>query len=431
MTLSRRRRPFDETLLDGRSVYEAVRRLTRGDANAGSGRLGGPSISGDESIVSVADLPMAPLTRDAPILPPEPVPLNFPRPDVPVDESSPPPPSALPPLPRDLLPSTNLTASDYYSQNHAVRPKIDPDVRDPMSDYERNLIAYQPQKESKKKIALRTALGFLFGGIPGAVGTLGGELLDRRGHDRNWQQNELARVGKVQDQIGDRRRSGLQEGLIRSQIGENEAQAERARREPLQREPGYTLGEGQVRYDAKGNVISTGPAKQAAERQGLVRTRKNADGTESTLISRDNGRTWEAVDDLTSAAPPEKADTSGFTNDQLTKAIAEAQSERDLIDERLKTTPKTIPTNTLGVEAPNPEYHQLEERSRKLHSDILDWKTKMKAPTLTRGGASKPARDGRFHYTPAQIRAKAEASGVSYDALLNTLKGNKQVVIDQ
>lgn len=42
-----------------------------------------------------------------------------------------------------------------------------------------------------------------------------------------------------------------------------------------------------------------------------------------------------------------------------------------------------------------------------------------------------PARDGKHHYTTAEIRTQAEASGVSYEQLYRVLKGNKKVVIGQ
>jgi hypothetical protein len=42
-----------------------------------------------------------------------------------------------------------------------------------------------------------------------------------------------------------------------------------------------------------------------------------------------------------------------------------------------------------------------------------------------------PASDGKHHYTPAEIRAQAETSGVTYESLYQKLKGNKRVVIDQ
>lgn len=42
-----------------------------------------------------------------------------------------------------------------------------------------------------------------------------------------------------------------------------------------------------------------------------------------------------------------------------------------------------------------------------------------------------PAKDGKHHYTTAEIHAQAEAAGVSYESLYGKLKGNKRVVIDE
>ena len=41
------------------------------------------------------------------------------------------------------------------------------------------------------------------------------------------------------------------------------------------------------------------------------------------------------------------------------------------------------------------------------------------------------ARDGKHHYTTAEIRAQAESAGVTYESLLQKLKSNQNVVIDQ
>lgn len=43
----------------------------------------------------------------------------------------------------------------------------------------------------------------------------------------------------------------------------------------------------------------------------------------------------------------------------------------------------------------------------------------------------RPARDGKHHYTKADIRAQAESSGVSYEDLYGKLKSDKRVVIDE
>lgn len=50
----------------------------------------------------------------------------------------------------------------------------------------------------------------------------------------------------------------------------------------------------------------------------------------------------------------------------------------------------------------------------------------------TRGAIGRPpAGDGKYHYSVAEIRAQAEAAGVSYQSLYNKLKANNKVAIDQ
>src|SRR6266403_4985841 len=88
----------------------------------------------------------------------------------------------------------NLSATDYYQSNRGIRPKMDTTIRDPqarLSDYESNLINYEPQKEGVGKIIGRAALGFLARGIPGAIYTAGTDLMDRKALDRNWQQGQI------------------------------------------------------------------------------------------------------------------------------------------------------------------------------------------------------------------------------------------------
>lgn len=180
----------------------------------------------------------------------------------------------------DLPSVPDLTPTDYYQMNPRVRPKIDPTIRDPqtrMEDYESNVLNYQPQKEGVGHLLARTGLGFLAGGIPGAIYTAGEGLINRRGQSKDWQQRELANTEGTIQRLGNRRKEGLQENLIR-------AQTDKAEREPdynlspgearmrgnqvivsrpakAPPETGFTLGEGQARFNPQGGVIASRPAK--------------------------------------------------------------------------------------------------------------------------------------------------------------------------
>lgn len=87
----------------------------------------------------------------------------------------------------------------------------------------------EPQKESWKKIAGRGALGFLFGGIPGAASTVAGDLLDRKGTDReainrdvaltqNRIGQELLTRGKQSDLKNDAARRDLERAQINDRL---------------------------------------------------------------------------------------------------------------------------------------------------------------------------------------------------------------------
>lgn len=98
----------------------------------------------------------------------------------------------------------------------------------------RALEAYQPQKESKKSLALRAGLSILRGGLVGEGGvadTLLGPAgaFDRRGKDRAWQQGQIAQADESLGRMRTDRRAGLQDRLLESQV-------EKARTAPLEQE---------------------------------------------------------------------------------------------------------------------------------------------------------------------------------------------------
>lgn len=241
--------------------------------------------------------------------------------------------------------------------------------------------------------------------------------------------NAMKRAGEIQ-QVNQEITQGLQQRKL-------QAEADRAERDPIhppqyltrEDEQGNTIRqqvnpqtqqpEDMIGPDGQPVIVKRPPPQKVVQpRAPILRTRKNRDGTETTLKSTDNGETWQEINDLTSTSP-EKADNSEFTNETLNAAIKEAQDERNLIDERLKTTPKTVPTDTQGVMAPNPEYHQLEERSRKLHSDILDWKTKMKAPTLAPKSSGLTIEGAIEHFKKTKKRAPTEQEIANMKAALS------------
>lgn len=223
----------------------------------------------------------------------------------------------------------------------------------------RALETYQPQKESKKSLALRTILGFVGGGLAGRGGVaetlLGaGGILDRRGKDRAWQHGELGRVDEQYGRMRADRRAGLQDRLLESQVAENEAQAQRALREPPVKPPPLArrippvkqvdeagneyladAETGEPLLDAKGNYRYTGRAKPAppvkpdpAPIKRSAFEQEEADLTEQkTKLQADAQRYTQEAEVYNSwLTDPSK------TLDQRDEAVREAQRRRAEVD---------------------------------------------------------------------------------------------------
>lgn len=261
-------------------------------------------------------------------------------------------------------------------------------------DYNQGLQAYEPrQGRSLGRTLKEAALGFIEHGLPGAIGSAATELLDPNLRERQWRNRELDRSDARIDRSTQQRHAGLQENLIRSQIAENQAQANRV---PASAGDWFQLdtdGDGipdteeyrPKTIGSRRNVYKT----PRAERQPILKERVNADGTKSTLKSDDNGSTWTEVPDLLSQPSP-KEDTSGFTNGQIQTSINEAQTERDGILKTLNDNhiAPTMPGDFIGQTKENPIYKDYMDRYRQLDDKIRGWRNAMKpgrqsAPTKT------------------------------------------------
>lgn len=394
--LARRKRDW-ETLPDGRSVYGAVRDLSRPLETS-----------------SFQEPKPAPVRR---VALPEPAPAG----ELPAFDSEP---------QRDFT-LRGRTLADMpppptmIQRNNKGRPVAIIGGDDPI---QKNLELIRAQEGYKAPRSTKDQiLALLQGGVSGAIDYATNQKTRNRwavGEDIANEEGQIARELGLRKSQNDLNRAGLQDDLLRSQIGENEAQAQRALREPLTREPGFTLGQGQVRYGPDGKVIATRPGKPTVEKPP---ERQVIDGK---LLERQSDGLWKPV--YESSAKP---DTSGFTNDQIQQNIRDAEGEKAKIEQRLAEIPITINgVDEYGQPAikPNPEYVEHKNRRDKLIDDIRKFRADLKAPT-SRGQnrVVKPARDGKYHYTQAQIRTAAESSGKSYDEVLRQLKARPNVVIDQ
>lgn len=228
---------------------------------------------------------------------------------------------------------------------------------------------YEPQKESVKKLLLRTALNTLRGGLIGEGGAadtlLGpGGVLDRHGIDRVWQQQQLGQTDERLGQLRTDRRAGLQDRLLESQVLENEAQAARALREPTVPpiKPASIFTGAEDVEDEAGNVIVVGP-----------------DG--KPIINPSTGQPYVR---RRLKPPPVKPDTAPTQRADLVDNIAAAEREKA----SLGPPPQTMidDVNQWGEvtgKKVNPAYTHWAARFQKLDDDIRNWKVSLgKVPEL-------------------------------------------------
>jgi len=290
----------------------------------------------------------------------------------------------------------------------------------------RALSEYEPKKESKKHLVLRTLLNFVGGGIPGAAQTLigPGGVMDRRALDRNWQQNELAKENESIQGLRLDRRAGMQDRLLESQVLENQAQAQRALREPaapsLVDYGGYQIPQTEAARLAQARALAEG--KPVAKRRYTIGNQ---------IVEEQPDGSLKPV--FTGADKPQE--DVEFANRSVQQNISDAEGEKAKIEKRMSEIPITIQgVNAYGepTTQPNPEYVEHKNRRDSLIDQIRKWRADIKAPKLTRSTPQvvKPARDGKFHYTPEQIRASLQP-GQSYEEIYAKLKANPKVVIQE
>jgi hypothetical protein len=188
---------------------------------------------------------------------------------------------------------------------------------------------FQPEKESKKHLALRTLLNFVANGIPGAAGTLlgPGGVMDRRGVDRAWQQDELAKATTNLGGYRDERRQGLQDRLLGAQVGKLE--------NPPPPEPDDVRMDNRIvrrMPDGSYKEIYTAPDKPQNQRPPLIQKRTNPDGTISTLLSYDQGKTWGESPELTSRPAP-KPPTGQETPRQTRARVGQFRAAKKQFDD--------------------------------------------------------------------------------------------------
>lgn len=452
--LSRRRQPF-ETLPDGSSVYEAIRRLSRGN------QIDQPETKPDMPILSRGPISTTTPDPNASTITPRPMVEPVSRFPAPTDVSP-------EPLDRNVQPATpslNTIGPPpvmmLTRDGHAVSATGGKDNLDSLQTLARTQEGEIPKRESKKMIALRTGLGFVFGGIPGAASTAVGDISDRRALDRGKINRNLA---NTEGQIGRELAVRHSQNTILNDQSKRElenAQAIRALREPLTREPGFTLGEGQIRYAADGKPIATGPAKTRSAKPPV----KQADEQGNVYLA--DAETGEPLRDAqggirySTRTKPPKPDESpkDYATRQRNFVAAQSKYKGLIEEEKAAATAKDQAYAAYSqAKARYPQNADIQpdviaakaeaDRAQAHYATFWGKKDAAKAEMLQHGdgvGADgepiapkavspqrpvKPARDGKYHYTPDQIRG-ALKPGQTYENVLKQLSARPNVIIDQ
>lgn len=223
MQLQRRRVAFDENLPDGSTVDEALRSL-----NQSPDRMSGVASSPTRAVA----LPDASASLAAPV-------------DADPYENAHNP--AIPSLSSLKAPPTMI------QKNNKGRPVAIVGGDDPISNNMELIRAqegYKAPRSTKDQI-----LSFLEGGVPGGIAY----ATDQDTRNRWAVGGDIAREqGQIQRRVAlDKSQNDLLNDQARRQL--EGAQAIKALQEP--REPGFTLGEGQTRYDPQGNAVQSRPPK--------------------------------------------------------------------------------------------------------------------------------------------------------------------------
>lgn len=411
-------------------------------------RLGGPSIGRGEDIVPISELPIersedrwlrtppvAPTALDA-VGEPPPVPLLTRR-----TADSPAAPLIDPNLLESLArqPDTGQVAvgdAPPMVLRRNGRPTQQfigggtPEER--LLTRRQALESYQPQKESKKHLLLRTALGFIGGGLAGPGGVaqtlLGpGGVLDRRGVDRAWQQEELARADEQYGRLRTDRRAGLQDRLLEAQVKKAEAPTV----PPLRNVQlgSAVLNDGrtvQMERTETGWKVSTG-----SDGQPIVTKPAPANKPKVTVevpgfgpieVTPEAALGYYGTSENRNFQREQKAGEASFTNTQVDAGIQSTQQQLSKVGEALANTAEWVPrVNAYGetVQEPNPRYTDLKNEQQALQKELRDWQAKRVAPpTLTRSSTYT----GRT-MTKTNLARYAKDNGLTEEAARREVEG--------
>lgn len=328
---------------------------------------------------------------------------------------------------------------------------------DPLTRDQDLLRAQQDYKApfSKKDFALQTLFGFLRGGLPGA----GLSAIDYGANQDTRNQmavgSDMARTqGRINDELLTRnqnndllndqstrqyRNAQTVELLSRASRPERPANVQTGKAiQPdgtaIQMERNPTTGQWEVSLQDGQPIVVAPPPKTSPK------VKVNVPGVGELEVSPDSALGYYGAQGNRADTLTRDNEKAGQQNASIEQNIASAREEQSKVEQALRDTAPTITkpgiTYSDGSSDPptvtrNPVYADLESRRDKLIDDQRRWGAEKKPVVSTpRGAGFKPARDGKFHYTPEQIRQSLKP-GQTYEDVLRQLKARPNVMIDE
>jgi hypothetical protein len=328
----------------------------------------------------------------------------------------------------------------------------------------RELQTYEPQKSHGLRRLAPLPEGLARGAKYGPWGTLGGgavaalmALLNPKYADEKWKEKQLAQTGETIQGLEGEQTQGIENQIRQAQLNEIQNPLKKPRptsyRVLTQDEGNLKKGTKVGReFDEKtGQWVDTGtvldlPEEERADNKISGVTRIVAEGeyegipagTEIRLMPDGSDVVREGKPLIAKVAPTEKQPKDSA--DYATRAnwYYKKQGEADATAKSLKKQADLIvPQAGYDLTADQKANKEdLLRRAAKAEEDARSYRDKGdEAATMLKSlapktGTVKPAKDGKYHYTPDQIRGSLQP-GQTYEEIYAKLKANPKVKIDE
>ncbi len=264
-------------------------------------------------------------------------------------------------------------------------------------DYAGRVNQYEPQEGGGgwwPKIRAAIA-GFAAGGPVGAASAFGVRALREKFEpklaDQEWKRRESGQVAPAVESIRTARKDARAEDLADANIGLAKARTD-ALKNPRQNARIIERKDGVYMLNAKTNKFEK--VQEIPPEAGAP--------SAARYFKAGNGEVWK-IDAANPegvrvrnipGSPGKDAEDVTFGNEQIQRAISDAEAEQAKIDKALPGIPLTIEATDFLTgtkkQVSNPEYTYNMTRRRQLDDDIRNWRIKLKSP---KKGASRSAQD--------------------------------------